>query len=547
MMYSNNNPKYAIYTRKSSESEERQILSIQAQIDELTKRFDNLNIACLIEESGSAFKANHRPKFNYLLQQIEAGIINGIIAWHPDRLSRNPLDAAQIIHLIQLGKLQDLQFATYPFHNSPDGIMMLQISLSQSQFYSSKLSVDVTRGMNKKREKGWRPNRAPTGYLNDPASLKGEKKVYVDPERFPLIRKAFEMMLTGLYSVGYIQKKMNDEWGYLSRKTKLRGAAPMSISGLYKVFENKFYAGIIINPDGSESLGNHQPMITIDEYEKIRVILKARKGSHNQILEFPYKPLLACGHCGGKVTAERKHKRLANGKINRYHYYHCTHNKRDVRCKQPSIEENQITLALCKIMDKIMIHPILKTWTLHALDTVKTSDESDTAGLSNSIRTLEKRRKKIDEAYYDELISKEEFKTQREELNNKINKLKQSKMIKQEKRQQSRQHHLKIIDFLVEGKHILKNGDTDEKRELLQMIASNYSIFNRKLNIELKNWVTEVEKFNQKYRARFDSFEPLKNCSAIDLLHQNQDIYLAWSSTGENIRTNNCLELNFKS
>ena len=210
-MRQTNSLRYAIYTRKSSEHEEKQIMSIESQIEELNKRFGELEIISTIEESGSAFKPNNRPKFASLLAEVADGHIDGIIAWHPDRLCRNPLDAAQIVHLIQLGKLQDIKFATYPFHNSPDGIMMLQISMSQSQYFSSKLSQDVTRGMKKKREKGWRPHRAPAGYLNDPESPKGEKKILVDDLRFPLIKSAFEMMLTGLYSAEHVKRKLNEE------------------------------------------------------------------------------------------------------------------------------------------------------------------------------------------------------------------------------------------------------------------------------------------------------------------------------------------------
>ena len=73
---------------------------------------------------------------------------------------------------------------------------MLQIMFGQSKYYSDALSENVKRGNRTKIEKGWRPNMAPLGYLNDTAT----KTVVKDPVHFPLIRKMFEMMLTGAYT-----------------------------------------------------------------------------------------------------------------------------------------------------------------------------------------------------------------------------------------------------------------------------------------------------------------------------------------------------------
>jgi len=73
----------------------------------------------------------------------------GIIAWHPDRLSRNEIDASTITYLVRTGVIHGLKFGSYNFDNSPEGIMMLQLALSQSQYFSSKLGKDVKRGLEK--------------------------------------------------------------------------------------------------------------------------------------------------------------------------------------------------------------------------------------------------------------------------------------------------------------------------------------------------------------------------------------------------------------
>lgn len=102
-MTKNNNYKYIAYVRKSTEQDDRQAMSIEAQIDQIKQQFKDLNITFVKDENGkigermSAAKPNQRPIFMQMMADIEAGKYQGIIAWHPDRLSRNALEAARIV------------------------------------------------------------------------------------------------------------------------------------------------------------------------------------------------------------------------------------------------------------------------------------------------------------------------------------------------------------------------------------------------------------------------------------------------------------------
>ncbi len=84
---------YYIYVRKSTDVEDKQILSVEAQIVELRKYAadNNMQIAGVIVEKQSAKKPG-RKKFNAMMKDIEAGKANGILSWHPDRLARNSVD-----------------------------------------------------------------------------------------------------------------------------------------------------------------------------------------------------------------------------------------------------------------------------------------------------------------------------------------------------------------------------------------------------------------------------------------------------------------------
>ena len=179
--------KYFIYCRKSSESEDRQILSIESQLSELRKKFgehEGVEFAGIYQEAFSA-KAPGRNVFNDMLCRVERGDAHGVIAWAPDRLARNSIDGGRIIYLLDQGIIRGLRFATYTFENNLQGKFMLQIMLGQAKSYSDALSENVRRGNRAKIEKGGWPNRAPTGYRNDKAA----QAVVPDPEHFPYVRK----------------------------------------------------------------------------------------------------------------------------------------------------------------------------------------------------------------------------------------------------------------------------------------------------------------------------------------------------------------------
>jgi DNA invertase Pin-like site-specific DNA recombinase len=128
--------KFFIYARKSTDSEDRQVRSIQDQIAELKElaKKENLEIVDILIEKQTAKKPG-RPVFAEMLKRIEAGEAEGIVAWHPDRLARNSIDGGKIIYLIDTGKISTLKFPTFWFENTPQGKFMLSIAFGQSKYY----------------------------------------------------------------------------------------------------------------------------------------------------------------------------------------------------------------------------------------------------------------------------------------------------------------------------------------------------------------------------------------------------------------------------
>lgn len=121
--------KFFLYARKSTDIENKQILSIEAQITELRTfaKQNNLDIVEEFIEKQSA-KIPGRPIFNSMLKKIENGKANGILAWHPDRLARNSVDGGKIIYLIHCGHISGLKFPQFWFEPTPQGKFMLNIA-----------------------------------------------------------------------------------------------------------------------------------------------------------------------------------------------------------------------------------------------------------------------------------------------------------------------------------------------------------------------------------------------------------------------------------
>ncbi len=203
-------PRYFVYCR-SSESEDRQVLSIESQINELKELTEKLklNVAEVLLESQSA-NAPGRPIFNDMMRRIRQGKADGIICWKLDRLARNPIDGAEIVWLLQqeiIKHIQTFERSYYP----EDNVLVMNIEFGMANQFILDLSKNVKRSLRAKLEKGWRPGVAPMGYLNEKTKRKGEREIIKDPERFGLVRNMWGLMLSGRYTPPIILDTANNQ------------------------------------------------------------------------------------------------------------------------------------------------------------------------------------------------------------------------------------------------------------------------------------------------------------------------------------------------
>jgi len=187
--------KFILYARKSSESEDQQVASIDSQIKELeaVAQREGLQVAAVLSEAKSA-KAPGRPVFAELLARIHRGEAAGILCWKLDRLARNPVDGGNVSWMLQSGVIQAIR--THERSYTPaDNVLMMSVEFGMANQFVRDLAANVRRGMQAKVEKGWYPGVAKPGYLNTPHQPKGERTTPLDPVRFPLVQKAFRIML----------------------------------------------------------------------------------------------------------------------------------------------------------------------------------------------------------------------------------------------------------------------------------------------------------------------------------------------------------------
>jgi site-specific DNA recombinase len=483
-----NRGRYFLYARKSSEPDDRQALSIESQKKELLSRFGHFTIVEIIEESRTA-KEPGRPQFEAMMKRLERGEADGLIAWHPDRLSRNSVDAGRIIYDLDLGKIQDLKFAGYNFENSPEGKWMLSVILSQSKYFVDKLSKDVRRGLKMKLEMGWRPGVAPIGYLNNLADHKGLRTIVPDPERFPLVRRMWDLMLTGAYSPPRIMEIAAKEWGFRTLERRKRGGTPLSKTGTYSLFSNPFYTGVF-EYDGQIYQGQHTPMISESEFWKVQALL-GRKGRPRPKTrrDFAFTGLMRCGECGCGITAEEKVKfNKTTGQTHKYLYYHCTKKKRYVTCRQPSIENRNLEAQFSQALLHLTVNEDFLEWALQYLEELRENESGASRLQQDGVeRAYKGSLRQLDELLSIRLrglIDDGEFEAKRRSLLQEQMEMKANLDNPAEKVEKVFEQVERTCRFALHLKSRFENGTLQEKRIILENVGSNLRLQDKILYFE---------------------------------------------------------------
>jgi len=460
----NQTKKFFIYTRKSTDDKDRQVRSISDQLAELKEvaKKEQLEIVDVFVEKQTA-KIPGRPVFNEMIERMENGEAEGILAWHPDRLARNSVDGGKIIYLVDTEVIKDLKFSTFWFDPTPQGKFMLSIAFSQSKYYVDNLSENIKRGHRNKVKEGIWPQMSPLGYVNQ----KG-KGIVPHPEKSKLIAKIFEAYATGNFTLREVRQKFN-ELGLKGKSDK-----ELSVSNYQNLLKNPIYTGLM-RYNGEIHEGKHEPIITKKLFDICQEVMSRKsKPQRKGFYPYIYRGFFRCGECGCFITTEAQKG---------HHYLRCT--KRKNPCTQPYMHEEIITSKIQEEIKKFSLPSDWLFWMIAENRKDQSSEiQSSTLFIDRSksdISLLENKIEKLMNLYLENALSLEEYREAKNKLMNEKQLLKEKLSAFEQKANNRFELTEKFLKFNME----LANEKTNEENlHLFKKVGSNFKILDRTVFFE---------------------------------------------------------------
>jgi DNA invertase Pin-like site-specific DNA recombinase len=540
--------KYILYTRKSTEEDDRQVLSIESQTNELKSLAKKLGLTIIktISESKSA-KDIGRIGFNEVLEIITNGKADGILCWKMDRLSRNPIDSGRIQYMLQKSSIKSIQTIDKEYLPE-DNVLLSSIEFGMSNEYIRMLSVNVKRGLKTKAEKGWYPGKAKSGYLNEQDREKGDARIIEDPIGFPLLKRALEEMLTGLYRPSQVHNKLINEWGYRSPKRRKSGGGPLALSTFYSILSDTFYCGEYEYPVGSGNWykGSHTPMITPAQFDRLQEIIGKKDNPRPRIKNSPdnaFYGLLKCHSCGSSITpdtkiqticAKCKHKfssihktacpkcgteisDMKNPVTSKYTYYGCT-KRRNSFCSQASFEGKELDKQVIELLKTITISENMKNWYISQLNEISANEVDNQTqtrkALQENFNNIQKRLGNLlnlkisPQNTNGEVLNDEDYIREKLKLNKEAEQIKEKIEDTEDRSKKWMNSAVDAFNFACYAKYHYENGDIEAKKAILLGLSTNLLIKDKKILISLPKHLELICSANSKIRELGIKTEP---------------------------------------
>jgi site-specific DNA recombinase len=542
-----NKKRYVLYCRKSSEAEDKQVLSIESQVEELEELAKNngLKIVEIITESKSA-KAAGRPGFSKMIKLIESGRADSILCWKLDRLARNMIDGGTIIDMLQRSKIAHIKTSDGE-HTPNDNTLYMSVIFGMANQFCIDLSNNVKRGMKKKLESGWRPGLAPPGYINDMSEEQGNRKIIKDPVGFKLIKRAFKYVLSGIYSPNQVIDILNDKWGYRTHKHKKSGGKPLAKSRFYRMLRDPFYYGEFEFPVGSGKWykGKHPKMITKREFNTIQELLGHNVNPRPQEnrLDTDLYGLFRCAECGSAITIDRKIQTICthcktkfsskykdacpkcNTKISKmknptnldYTYYRCTKKKKH-DCSQGAIERKELEKQVLEILNGLKISEKMKDWYIEELNVFNKQEKESRKDMQEALQVAYNDcQKRIDNLLdvkispqntNGSIMSDEAFARRNKKLVDERERIKEKMSDTDAQNDKWTKEAIKAFNFACYAKYWFEKSDINVKKTIISGLGLNLKIYDGKLLILLPKHLEIIEEFNKCSTTYIGTIEP---------------------------------------
>ena len=494
----------AIYCRVSTDEQAEFGYSIDEQkrlLEEWCKANDYIIYKCYSDRGISGKNIKDRPALKELLSDAKEGKFDMVISWKINRVSRKLEDVLKIVNLLEKN---NITFKSYsePFEtDTPAGRMQFQMMALIGEFERGTIAQNVKMGMIAKAKSGnWCGGRV-LGYdlvpNNSPEEeKKGKNKLEINEKEAEIVRFIFNE-----YSKGKGYKAITNQINKLGYKTKKGNN--FSVGSIRDILTNPVYIGEIrynvrqnwsekrrrnINPNPIRVKGKHEAIIDRELWDKVQLILESKKGKPSRIYdgEYPLTGILRCPKCGAGMVISRTTNTLADGTKKRIAYYCCGNwkNKGTSVCNSNTIRVDKANEYVFKKIEELvsneaMIKAVVKNINKERKDKVKPAKRL-LGDIDKELEKLDKRKRKIFEAYEDDILTKEEFQIRKDELNEKIRILEEEKKpllntISEDVSEEIPYEFIK--DILMNFSKVLNSSvSREQQKKLLHMIISEITM-----------------------------------------------------------------------
>ena len=494
----------AIYTRVSTIEQAEEGYSNDEQ-ERLLTNWCNKNgyeiYKCYSDRGISGKDIKHRPALKELLKDAEEKKFDMVISWKINRISRKLSDVLKIVDIFEKN---NITFKSYsePFEtDTPAGKMQFQMMALIGEFERGTIAQNVKMGMCAKARAGeWCGGRV-LGYdlvpIDDIQTGKRRKtKLIINEKEAEVVRIIFNEYANGR---GY--KAITNNINKLGYKTKKGNN--FSVGSIKDILTNPVYIGKVrynvrqnwsekrrrnINANPIITDGIHDSIIEESLWDKVQAVLESKKGKPARIYDgkFPLTGILKCPKCGAGMVIMRTTNTLKDGTKRRLTYYACGNwkNKGTAVCNSNTIRCDKANEYVFSKISEIlsndkMIKSIVTNINKERNNRVSPA-KKELARIERELQKLDGKKKKIFEAYEDEIITKEEFQSRNVELNNRI------KILHEEKQPLlvtlsddiSEEISCEFIKSILEsfGKILNENVEVEQQKKLLHMIISEITI-----------------------------------------------------------------------
>ncbi len=297
--------------------------SIPAQREACRRHAEKLGATVIKEyvESGKSARTTARPDFQNMMSELGNLRPDFVIVYDLSRAVRDEFDGLWLIKELKAcgSKLESTQ---EQIDDSDVGMLNLTLMLGVNAYRSRNDGKKAEVGLERKHRDGGTIGPARLGYLNVRELVDGHEvaAIAIDPERAPLIRLAFDLAMTGHYTVAAITEVLCES-GLRSRSTMKRQGQSLGRATVHRMLTNDYYVGIVTR-NGTKVPGRHEPLITREEFDLVQKILSSQNSGAARGTRKHHHYLaghLVCVACQNRLGYSRNRGRRGG----LYEYYTC--------------------------------------------------------------------------------------------------------------------------------------------------------------------------------------------------------------------------------